>query len=59
MDKELVDFKETNENMKKSSEKENKKCYTEPTLIEIGVMQKITLGGSTPNPDSGGGPGLP
>lgn len=55
MNKKLESFQEQNENIHISFEK--KKQYSEPSVTALGSMQKITLGGSTANPDSGQGPG--
>lgn len=56
MDKELECLQEKNENIEISFEK--KKHYSEPSVTALGSMQRLTLGGSTPVIDSGGGPGI-
>lgn len=56
MDKELESVQEKNESIQISAEK--KKHYSEPCVTALGSMQRLTLGGSTPTPDSGGGPGI-
>ncbi len=57
MEKTIEDSQEQYETTQISAEK--KKHYSEPNLVSLGSVQKVTLGGSTTIPDSGGGPGVP
>lgn len=40
-----------------SAETQRKKYYSEPTLSKLGLMQKVTMGGSYVTEDSGQGVG--
>lgn len=55
MSEELESYQEENENIQRRSE--NKKHYSEPSVIALGSMQRLTLAGSSPDSDSGVGQG--
>jgi len=57
MSKELESSKEKDENILVSFNSEKKKHYSEPNLIALGSMQRITQGGGSRPLDSGIGPG--